>query len=174
MSELIRDQFIVLHRQNLIGALREEFIDRYGEYRIPINRARSISQSVATKRSKDIERRKKIAGLLGEEIDSPIVTAAVDGEDTDVSSALSEPVDAIEEVDIEDDSVPAPRKKRETLGLALSAADLASLEARKGEEVPQEELDDQKFVKFKDVLPPAPARGTFDVSRIKDSAYFFS
>jgi len=31
-----------------------------------------------------------------------------------------------------------------------------------------------KFVKLRDVLPPCPQRGMFDVERIRDSAYFFS
>lgn len=171
MSERIRDMFISLHTQDLIGSLRAEFISRYGEYRIPIKSARAISASVATKRTKDMERRSKVAALLGEAIDSPIVTAAVEGENPDVETALSESVDAEEG---EEDTTPKKRVTDKSTNLALSASDLATLQKARGEEVPQEQLDDQKFVRFKDILPPAPARGSFDVSRIKDSAYFFS
>lgn len=31
-----------------------------------------------------------------------------------------------------------------------------------------------KFVKLKDLLPPPPVRGSFDVEQIRDSQYFFS
>jgi DNA-directed RNA polymerase len=177
MSERIRDMFISLHQQDLIGKLRDEFLDRYGDYRIPVKSAQAISLSVATKRSKDLERRKQIAGLLGEDIESPIVAAAVDGEDIDVTTALSEAGDEVEDElddDLEHDAPSTERKKRAPNALALSAADLASLAAKLGGDVPQEQLGDQKFVRFKDVLSPTPARGSFDVSRIRDSAYFFS
>ena len=37
-----------------------------------------------------------------------------------------------------------------------------------------ETMGSQSYVKFKDLLWQAPSRGLFDVSRIKQSAYFFS
>lgn len=180
MSEQIREMFINLHTQDLVGQLRSEFLDRYGDHRIPVKSAHAISTAAATKRSKDTARRKQIASLLDEPVDSPVVTAAVEGDAEDVSSALSESVDS------EDDGLDADpdtalhqevtvAKRSSAAGLELSNADLAELtKKRAGEEVPQETLHDQRFVRFRDVLPPAPPRGAFDVSRIKDSAYFFS
>jgi DNA-directed RNA polymerase len=59
--------------------------------------------------------------------------------------------------------------------LGLSSADLANLASRKAEaDVPEERIENQRFVKFADVLPPCPPRGGFDVNRIRESAYFFS
>jgi DNA-directed RNA polymerase len=57
----------------------------------------------------------------------------------------------------------------------LSADDLANLASRKDKVVlPEERIENQRFVKFADVLPPCPPRGGFDVNRIRDSVYFFS
>ncbi|KAK4689779.1 hypothetical protein P7C73_g327, partial [Tremellales sp. Uapishka_1] len=52
MSELIRDTFIHLHSQNLVGELRDEFIGRYKDHRIPIKNAQTISESSARKKLK--------------------------------------------------------------------------------------------------------------------------
>lgn len=35
-------------------------------------------------------------------------------------------------------------------------------------------IGNERFVRLRDVLPPCPPRGMFDVERIRDSQYFFS
>ena len=65
MSEMIRDMFIKLHSGDVIGELRDEFLDRYGEHRIPVVKAQRIQDSATLRRAKDAERRKAMAGVLG-------------------------------------------------------------------------------------------------------------
>ena len=62
------------------------------------------------------------------------------------------------------------------VGLSEDDLDLVAkmVEERDGAEVPVERIGAHKFVKFADILPPTPPRGMFDVSRVVDSAYFFS
>jgi DNA-directed RNA polymerase len=62
----------------------------------------------------------------------------------------------------------------ESAAIELSADDVEALAKQNNSEVEQELVGTHRFVKFKDVLPPCPPRGVFDVRRIKDSAYFFS
>lgn len=66
----------------------------------------------------------------------------------------------------------AAAEAKESSSNELSTADVESL-AGIGN-VEYEKIGTHKFVKFADVLPPAPPRGVFDVQRIRDSAYFFS
>jgi len=62
----------------------------------------------------------------------------------------------------------------ESAAIELSAEDVEALAKQNNSEVEQELVGSHRFVKFRDVLPPCPPRGVFDVRRIKDSAYFFS
>lgn len=198
---MIRDMFIQLHGGDLIGQLRDEFIDRYGDYRIAVESAKKISTSAKVRREKDAVRRKALASLLGEEESSAVVTQAMEGDEgaTGVLRAMDarEGDDAMEmgmdaevagdetgldaesagETDGEDGRGDAvPKRVKKAPSLALTQADLASLrKKRDGKAAPPEEvIQNQRFVKFKDVIPPCPPRGAFDVTRVQDSAYFFS
>lgn len=200
MSDMIRDMFIQLHGGDLIGQLREEFIDRYGDYRIAVESAKKISTSAKVRREKDAVRRKALASLLGEEESSAVVTQAMEGEEgaTDVLRAMDvrEGDDAVMSMDAEmagDETGPdaesagemdgedghgdsAPKRVKKAPSIALTQADLASLRKKRDGKaaLPEEVIQNQRFVKFKDVIPPCPPRGAFDVTRVQDSAYFFS
>lgn len=43
-----------------------------------------------------------------------------------------------------------------------------------GEHKEKIEIGTRQFVRFPDILPLTPTKGTFDVNNIRDSAYFFS
>lgn len=220
MSDTIRDMFIRLHSGDLIGELRAEFINRYGDYRIAVDSAKKISTSAKQRREKDAVRRKALATLLGEEESSAVVEQAMDGDEgaTDVirvmdakgsheeldetteGSALEEEVaeamraaegevasesEAVSgsgldananESSGEGEGVDAPKRGKKPPSIALSQADLASLRKRRDDNsaISEEVINNQRFVKFKDVIPPCPPRGAFDVTRVQDSAYFFS
>lgn len=88
--------------------------------------------------------------------------------DIDGKEVTEEP-DLTAESELELESDPEPSS------IELSADDVASLAKKNNvDEIDYERVGTHKFVKFADVLPPAPPRGAFDVRRIKDSAYFFS
>lgn len=172
MSELIRDTFIHLHSADLIGELRAEFIDRYGEHRIPISSAKAISESTARRRARDAKRAQQIAELTGshptEELEKADETAApVDTAEADATidgeSGMEDELDTDADADSNDFA-----------SIGLSTADVDAFAKLNDNSIEQERVGSHKFVKFKDVLPPCPPRGVFDVKRIKDSAYFFS
>lgn len=256
MSERIRETFIHLHSQDLVGELRQEvsgrpdsprisrsgsdtatiicihadhhqFLERYGEHRIPVRNAKQISNSTTKRRAKDEERRQRLAHLMADELEHPTPSTSSDrspaatGENPAVEAledataheaslddALapheigSEGIEADEpelelsgpsgpsgssgslgsastttgsEVESESDFVSESESGAKSDALGLSSDDLANLASRKAKVVlPEERIENQRFVKFADVLPPCPPRGGFDVNRIRDSAYFFS
>jgi DNA-directed RNA polymerase len=175
MSELIRDTFIHLHSADLIGELRAEvrrsticlgtpsdqqFIDRYGEHRIPVSTAKAISSAGVKRRDKDAVRSSEFAALTGSQAEKSFPET-----DSSEAHALNPDSDAaLEDV----------AEATESASIELSADDVAALAKQSDSEVEQELVGSHRFVKFKDVLPPCPPRGVFDVRRIKDSAYFFS
>lgn len=73
-----------------------------------------------------------------------------------------------------DGELEAAAEAKEPASLELSSDDVDALARQADASVEQERVGLHKFVVFKDVLPPCPPRGQFDVRRIKDSAYFFS
>lgn len=81
MSEVIRDSFIHLHSNDIIGKLREEFIDRYKDHYIPLNRARELSKKAA-------ERAEALAELKREKGDTD--ATAVDPTDPDAAEEAEE------------------------------------------------------------------------------------
>ena len=177
MSELIRDTFIHLHSADLIGELRAEvrqsticlgtssdqqFIDRYGEHRIPVSTAKAISSAGVKRRDKDAVRSSEFAALTGSQAQAEKSFPETDSSE---AHALNPDSDAaLEDV----------AEVTESASIELSADDVAALAKQSDSEVEQELVGSHRFVKFKDVLPPCPPRGVFDVRRIKDSAYFFS
>lgn len=96
-----------------------------------------------------------------------------DSDEASTSPELDSETDitATTEVDSEA-NLTAAAEARESSSIELSTADVDSL-AGIGN-VEYEQVGTHKFVKFADVLPPAPPRGVFDVQRIRESAYFFS
>lgn len=147
-----------------------QFIDRYGEHRIPVSSAKRISDSTIHKREKEALRAEQIAKLRNmtselNESDETFTSPELDGEETDITATTD--IDADGEA-----GLTAAAEARESSSIELSTADVDSL-AGIGN-VEYEQVGTHKFVKFADVLPPAPPRGVFDVQRIRESAYFFS
>jgi DNA-directed RNA polymerase len=154
------------------------------------------------RKARDAASRKRLAELMGEEMESPspstsssrspaptgenpaveamseaTVDATTEVEDElDAEVAEPEPADGGEddEFDLQSGSAALTSSSASTKGVELTNADLAELASKADKEVPEEKIENQRFVKFADVLPPCPPRGVFDVNRIRESAYFFS
>ncbi|KAL7424567.1 DNA-directed RNA polymerase [Cryptotrichosporon argae] len=163
MATHIRDCFIKLHSQDLVGGLRDEFLHRYGNNGIPIENAKSISRSAAKRKAANAQ-----MSFLGDAVEADaeaeVEAATAAAGNTDPFSTSLSTDDAVDAA-LDADADPEGADATPTL-MAESDIPVAS--------APVEVIGGQKFVRFRDVLPPAPAKGQFDVSRIKDSAYFFS
>lgn len=147
-----------------------QFIDRYGEHRIPIQSAKAISESTVKRRQNDAKRAKEIAALTGAH-----PTEELENTDESASPIDADEVDPISDSEMDNDSeLDAESESNEPSSIGLSAADVDAFAKLNENSIEEERVGSHRFVKFKDVLPPCPPRGVFDVKRIKDSAYFFS
>lgn len=140
LSVNIRDTFVDLHSQDIIGALREEFMRRFGEQRILHKSARDIMKAHHAKRGR------------------PLEAAVDDDEPLDDDAELS---DVSDPSSSSDDATISDEGGKTTCTIA-------------GKRYPVEKIGGQTFLRFGDLLPPCPPRGSFDVNRIKLSPYFFS
>ncbi|CAK9783453.1 DNA/RNA polymerase [Cutaneotrichosporon oleaginosum] len=160
MSEQIRKQFIHLHSDDLIGSLRKQFLEQYGDNAIPVSNARLIESAK--------ERNEKRAAE-----GHPSRSPPVHGAKPKVDMMAAEADEAFEESDDGDiDEADGPSEVKENSPVLLSPEEIAEIGTYKGND--EVTVNGVKFIKLRALLPPAPPRGQFDVKRIQDSAYFFS
>ena len=193
MSDLIRASFIHLHSQNLVGELRSEvssgadrrdnahlqFIERYGENYIPIANAKSIAMSTRARQAKEVERRAKVRAVMNEgefvEEDSPEPAEPM------TSSLINAEIEVMGEDPAIVDEAEAEAETTSNEPAGLSADEITKLRGVDPKKSPEgleglkiHELNGFRFVQVKDLLPPTPPKGSFDVQKIRDSLYFFS
>lgn len=147
-----------------------QFIDRYGEHRIPVSTAKQISDATVVRKEKEVRRAEQIAKLRNmtselNDSDEGFTSAELDATAAETATASEADADG-------ESGFGTASEAQESASIELSTDDVDSL-AGTGN-VDYEQVGSHKFVKFADVLPPAPPRGVFDVQRIRDSAYFFS
>jgi len=137
MSDVIRDTFVRLHSQDILVRLRNEFLQRYRGYKVPVS---SLTPSVKMRSEREAEQAEQAADLeqTGEGEDAPV---------SDVADVEASPPEA--EAEAEPAPAPAPRRT----GGRRKKSDPDSIASQ--------------FLDLADVLPPIPAKGSFDVNEIK-------
>ncbi|GAA5920111.1 hypothetical protein JCM6882_008670 [Rhodosporidiobolus microsporus] len=174
MSVILREAFIELHSQDILGRLRQEFITRYAGHVVPVSKIpaglRSInpdnvaappppstSTPAAAEVISELEEEDGPAGLSLFAQSKKVTRSA---EHKRVKSPFDEGAgrgdfleDGDAEVEPEDDG---------TKGLD------AIWRGKTSNKV------DSKLVYLADVLPPAPGKGDFDLNKVRDSSYFFN
>ncbi|GAA6052924.1 hypothetical protein JCM3770_006736 [Rhodotorula araucariae] len=157
MSTILRDTFVELHSQDILGRLRQEFIERYAGHVVPVS---------------------KIPPGL-ERNDHPVPAPA----DAEIKAPDEAVLEVISELEAEDGpaglSLFAQSKE---VKRASASADATSPWANGDDESGFDELwggntsvrTDSKLVPLAAVLPPAPGKGDFDLGRVRDSSYFFN
>ncbi|GJN93218.1 hypothetical protein Rhopal_006265-T1 [Rhodotorula paludigena] len=169
MSTILRDTFVELHSQDILGRLRQEFIDRYAGHVVPVS--------------------KIPPGLGGDATSAGTVASAASGPAKKEDAAL----DVISELEAEDGPAGlslfaqsqqvkrvTPRQASTTTTSVWDSEPAASTDVEV--EGAMDDLwrgktsnhTDSKLVLLSDVLPPAPGKGDFDLSRVRDSSYFFN
>jgi len=167
MSELIRSTFIELHSADLIGELRSEFMDRNGEHLVPIANAEQMRASARKRKEKEAKRQQEIARITGNTLSKPRPDPMSEVQLKDSGPmGYDQMTDEAVELRALTDTEPSD---------LLDLHDLAAITKKRGSSTfPTVVINGQAFVKVKDILPPCPKRGVFDVSRVQQSAYFFS
>ncbi|TIC09294.1 DNA/RNA polymerase [Wallemia mellicola] len=148
MSEIIRDTFVKLHCEEILKRLRDEVIERYKGYRIPIS---SLGAKIDKENPKIApllpKRSKKVAQKEAEREEEE-----EEEESEDLMNITSEDLEAIETI---------KAKTNDDLNLITKDDEIS-------------DFIKSKYIKLEDVLPDLPKKGPFDVRGVVNSPYFFS
>ncbi|KIM41950.1 hypothetical protein M413DRAFT_71072 [Hebeloma cylindrosporum] len=145
MSAIIRDTFIHLHSSGILERLDQEFRERYANHQIPLDSISSNGSQFINKLKTAGSRIRVTAEQAGALGDSKIQhLLEIVDHDAAASGLSTQILESADDVE---------KGKYRSDAIRLLAG---------------------KFVKFSDVIPPVPTRGTFKVEDIKSSLYFFS
>lgn len=158
----------------------EQFLERCGENLIPVDYAKSITESV---KAKNI-RRRTAQRDSGDESHDASASSSVDAgatiDDTgDIKSTLADSTrTALENAEAEVMGE-EPASLTEPKGFTIDEVDHIVKKGKGKSVIGEMALDihtigGQRFIKLKDLLPPTPPRGEFDVEKTRTSQYFFS
>ncbi|POY72881.1 putative DNA-directed RNA polymerase [Rhodotorula taiwanensis] len=157
MSTVLRDTFIELHSQDILGRLRQEFIERYAGHVVPVSkippglRAAGMNPDAASPLAKPVENAEAVISELEAE-DGP-GSLSLFAQAGHVKRVGRSPTTDAWSVD----------------GLDAEEGDMAKV--WKGQTSTR---TDSKLIYLADVLPPPPGKGDFDLEKIRDSSYFFN
>ncbi|KAK0201027.1 DNA/RNA polymerase [Desarmillaria ectypa] len=178
MSVIIRDTFIALHQSDVLGKLREEFVERYKGYKIPLISLRGgqmgkllRNAGASLKVTAEQAQEYSMLGSLMEitEEGSKFTHLATTAEAEEVNDRLDE----MEETLGDEDEEAVDMEEFSEDGAELSDRQ-KKLKKRKAKNEKEVLKLVGKFVELVDLLPPVPEKGDFRVEAIKASQYFFS
>ncbi|GAA5915366.1 hypothetical protein JCM8208_007691 [Rhodotorula glutinis] len=162
MSTILRDTFVELHSQDILGRLRQEFVDRYAGHVVPVS--------------------KIPPGLLRDrEADAPVdakpnpdeavmdVISELEAEDGPAGLSLFAQSHEVKRASL--DSAPPSSFGRASPWKPTDDDESGFDELWRGK---TSNRTDSKLVSLAAVLPPAPGKGNFDLTRVRDSSYFFN
>lgn len=191
MSRIIRDTFIALHSSDILQKLRDEFVDRYRGYRVPLSTLtdRELCNILVTLGHPENQAPPKLLGLIlalvlrsaSKFAKEPATKEAIVAvreklNQTDLESGEMSVLKAVEmlpEIEVEEQLLD------DTAQEAEEEAGLIQKPKRK-KVAPQGKvaigkLDPElQYLGLTDILPMLPEKGDFKVENIKESEYFFS
>lgn len=187
MSEILRDCFIRLHSQDLLGALRKDFASRYADFVVKQSAVTKYAQSLGGRAEVDsVDGRSghhlsELAKDMGPSALPPLAVAAErklmadavreseEAQMEDEEVALEERSFLAEDDIHENEAEPAEVRRRGRPKGSKSGAKRVEQKRTK-----QARLVSSVFLPLPDLLPEVPPKGSFDLERIRTSPYFFS
>ncbi|GAA5874345.1 hypothetical protein JCM1840_001354 [Sporobolomyces johnsonii] len=171
MSVILRESFIELHSQDILGKLRQEFIDRYAGHVVPVSkippglRTVSVAKEAVVASAAPAPVEPSVASEIISELESE------DGEESLSVFAQSKKIKRA-----------ATKSTKSKAGEVEEHWDDPSAEGEAADELDMTQLwkgatankTDSKLVYLADVLPPAPSKGDFNLNNVRDSQYFFN
>lgn len=184
MSEIIRETFVALHSSDVLIKLREEFMERYQGYKIPLTSIRNtaLMKKLYKAGSRIIvtpEQAKSLSAVDDLLEVSETRTPTIDESQAKIINAdnISAPEEfwptAVDPVDKDSCSLHS-EEQTESTKKKLSRIRRKSKAMTAAEKQQAQAQLAGKFVNVTDIMPPLPKKGDFDVDRIKGSQYFFS
>ncbi|KAG8691426.1 DNA-directed RNA polymerase [Ceratobasidium sp. 423] len=192
MSGIIRDTFIALHSSNILQKLRDEFIDRYSGYRVPLSTLTDrdlcyiLLSMVNPKRESPpppqllsliLALVKRSASRYAKEdaTKKAIVTAKEMLSNADLEAGKESVENAVELVPVQE---PEPGSIEDTIDEFIEGSEKPKKRKpsikTKGRVVAGKLDPELQYILLTDILPILPEKGDFDVAKIKESEYFFS
>ncbi|BGP58101.1 DNA-directed RNA polymerase [Rhodotorula sphaerocarpa] len=159
MSAVLRDTFIELHSQDILGRLRREFIERYAGHVVPVSK---IPPGLRAANTKNPDHTSPLAKPVET---AEAVISELEAEDGPGSLSLFAQAGHVKRVG----RVPQNSEDWTADGLDADEADMQKV--WKGQTSTR---TDSKLIYLADVLPPPPGKGDFDLERIRESSYFFN
>jgi len=164
MSAIIRQTFVALHSSDVLGRLENEFRERYANHKVPLVSLRS-AQMV------------KQLDLFEGATDTEALDTAKNDDNSKSEAAVVEMAEKDGEPTTEKTLEHPPTVTVLSKEQALYLLKPGRGKVKKPRRTPSQEKEDGlhgKFVNLVDLLRPVPAKGEFDVNKIKSSLYFFS
>ena len=165
MSEIIRDTFVKLHCEEILKRLRDEFVERYKGYRIPLS-------SLGAKADKENPKLVSMLQPSKSKKTKKSKLSKIEDEENEENEENEE--DNSNEISLED-----LNKLKEINKNHLSSSS-DNKDGKKSDEIDLlndskvSDLINSKYVKLEDALPDLPQKGPFDVRGVVNSPYFFS
>ncbi|KAG0042219.1 DNA-directed RNA polymerase [Gryganskiella cystojenkinii] len=191
MNEVLRDQFIALHSNNIMENLQREFMERYKDYLYPVtlviaNPGEPVGEGMIAWDDERLRRKNAKIETAGSKSKSTAAAAAAAGED----EFVADPEAPKDEGFVGDGPVKSKlfhfsdeEDDEHDLSSVILEEDEAELEAEakamgralaKSKGVKRKALN-KLFHSWDPIsFPPLPDRGDFDVRRVAESDYFFS
>ncbi|GAA6030317.1 hypothetical protein JCM8097_009044 [Rhodosporidiobolus ruineniae] len=196
MSVILREAFIELHSQDILGRLRQEFVDRYAGHVIPVSKVpaglRSAMPGDAHRPLNVNPVEPSLAAHAGQAPADPVASADVlselEAEDGPAGLSLFDQARKVTRV-----ATKGKKSVKSPFDSDVSKKDFDDLEdvamgahLDENGEIAEEDgtqgkddilgktstRTDAKLIYLADVLPPAPGKGNFDLNRVRESSYF--
>lgn len=186
LSDLIRETFVLLHSNDILANLRQEFLDRFGEHVVfakdletCLDELEKVGQGQLPESVASLPRR---AAPKGENPTEGLVAAAKVSQEeaarqshpkrgrppanrtaassrSSSSASLDQEQEQEQGQNLEPHTSPDGETQQPTAAASVSGPPSRSA---------------RRFVPLKDLFPPLPPKGSFDVKEIRSSLYFFS
>ncbi|KAJ9478932.1 DNA-directed RNA polymerase, mitochondrial [Pseudozyma hubeiensis] len=195
MSDMIRETFVRLHSQDILHRLREEFLQRYAGYKVPVvslqtaTRRRGRSAKANKDEPQDVSSssdstspsdallampEEQLAKLQGEMGDVVLGKPSKKDLEAEADEALDDVAADANEADLAEESEAGEEGADAEAAPAKATKKRGARKSQKDKDLEWETKFKAKFVDLADILPAIPAKGSFDVNEIKGSLYFFS
>ncbi|KAF9405610.1 DNA-directed RNA polymerase [Podila epigama] len=167
MNEVLRKQFILLHSNNIMENLKNEFMERYKDYLYPVtlviaNPGETVGEGMIAWDDERIRRKHKDI-FAPEQVESSVsVSTAAKPKDTDLFRFSDED----EEHDLSSVVIEEDEQEIEAEAKAMGK----ELRKRRFKKQANKLFHSWEPISF----PPLPDKGEFDVRKVAESDYFFS
>jgi len=183
MSATLRDCFIKLHSQDLLGSLRRDFQDRYKGFLVrksgTTDAARKLTEQLVKMGGVDGAGTMDINGIAGDLGSSALPPMTIASDDLLLQHVVTQSFDPEEDERLEERSFAMEDDTESNMEVEKNHKTKAAKGAKtktksKSKKDAEPSSGGVRSFDLGALIPPVPPRGTFDLEVIRNSPYFFS